>query len=443
MDNWDSKDLSIEKEPSPTKAAEFKSYSAQVSNANRRTQFTLGTYKGPSRTEAASHFKTHEVLNAATSEIKKPEGKASFSLGNYSNNYVTTASTAFVHQGPYEAKPFIHKPVNNICFGGDKTNMKSVGQSEFNHKQVEKISKEDMGKIKDNHRSSHFVVGNIEPSYQTTNAEFRATSAVNPERFYPDKTPHVFLGSFKHNLTTEKQGSYVKKPFVRTGNEEIGSENRKSHLFMGTVQEPLLPTSVETYQGKQHVENIKYCTKDYSTHVNLGTSNPKWQSSYKQNYSTRGTTPYDKVRPSEKSNIILGTWNEKSGKTTAQDSFQVHKSTHCETDLRENCKNNSFSLGDFSRKFDTSNKSYGDKGGKPSIIDQEVLKKITACHFTYGHFKEVVKSKFQDDYTSNYEIPEKFDLKSNPNKQSHLCFGENQPSWESTYKKTFVSKKKS
>ena len=298
-----------------------------------------------------------------------------------------------------------------------------------------------MGKIKENHRSSHFTVGNIEPDYKTTNTEFRATSASQPKRFAPDTTPHVFLGNFKANLTTEKQGSFVKMQIPKVSSEEISSENRRSHLFMGKEVNAPLPTSINTYQGKQHGEVIKFFRKDYSTNVSLGSSNRKWESSYSNNYSTRGTTPYGKVKPTDKSNIVLGCSNEKIGPTTAQESFQGISERNTDNSFRDNLKNNSFSLGDFHRKFETSNRVYGNKEGKASKIDEEVLKNITACHFTYGNFKEEIKSKFQEDYGNVPPIPERADLNNNQNKKSNLSFGENQIRWESTYKKAFIKKK--
>ena len=422
------------------KQADYKNYSSQVSNANRKTQFSLGTYKGVKKTEASTHFKQHEVPKETIpvpniSEVKKHH----FTLGSYTNPYITTASTSFVSHGQQEAKNTTKTYSNNICFGGDKVKMTSIGHSEFNHKKVENISQEDMGKIKENHRSSHFTVGNIEPSYMTTNKEYRASTASENKRFAPDTTPHVVFGNYKASHTTEKQESYIKMPIQPTNNEGIGTENRKSHLFMGKEKSASLPTSLEFYQGKQQQENVKFFSKDYSTNINLGSSSRKWESSYQQNFSTRSITPYQQSKPKNQSNVIFGCWIERGCSTTAQESFRGQKAV--ETSFHENIKNNSFSLGDFKRKFETSNNLYGKNEGKPSRIDEETLKNITDCHFSYGNCKVEIKSKFQDDYGKVPLLPEKFDLKSNPNNKSNLSFGEKQANWESTYKKAFLKRK--
>jgi hypothetical protein len=409
--------------------------SFKASNPNRKTQFTLGNCKPTVKTEASSHYKLHELRHSETPGRGLSEIKAHhFSLGSDSNHYETTASASFVTYKQFKSSQICQNPSNNIKFGADKAKMKSIGQTEFNQKVPEKISKETMLKIKDNHRSSHFIVGNFGPSYITTNKDFKASTPTALKRLQPDTTPHVVFGNFKQSHVTEKQENFIKKEIFVVNSESIGKDMRKSHILMGKEHSVPLPTSVETYQGKQQ-NIIKPIEKDYKTSISFGSINGKWESSYKSNYSSRNSTPNHNYKPNIGSNISFG--NDKlTVITTAQESFQPSKGVVY--DHLQQTKNNSFSLGDFRRKFETTNKSYGRNSGKPSKIDQETLKKITACHFTYGNFERELKSKFQDDYGSPPALPTKVDLKENANNTSNVSFGEKQSSWESTYKKTFI-----
>ena len=283
--NWQKKNNAIEKfkkEPIqsisqlPIKQPDYKNYSVQVSNANRKTQFSLGTYNGVKKTEASSHFKQHDIPKENISISNESEVKNNnFSLGTYSNQYLTTASASFIPYGQQEINHLIKNTSNNISFGDDKIKMASIGQTEFNNKIAENISKEDMNKIKENHRSTHFTVGNIEPSYITTNAHNIVSSISDSKRYVPDTTPHVVFGNYKAVHITEKQENYKKMQIKLIQNQESGSEHKKSHFYMGKETSAPLPTSVEVYQGKQNEENVKLVGKDYTTNINLGSSSRK------------------------------------------------------------------------------------------------------------------------------------------------------------------------
>lgn len=427
---------------------------AEFSKQSRKTQIVLGNYKGIPKSEASSHFREHQIpkenLNTQDkSEVKKHH----FSLGNYSNDYTTTAADSFVTHEKSSNHPTKATPSSHISFGDDKVKMTSTGHSEFMAKQVAKLSKADMDKIKENHRKAHFHVGTYEATYSTTNKEYRASSAANPQRFIPDSTPHVVFGNYKPIMKTEKQENYIKLEYSMQLDEKNGGEMRKSHLFMGKEKPVRISTSVDSFQGKQINDKSRPPEKDYSTNISLGSAIPKWQSSYSSNYSNRSYTPYSKSRPSNNSNILFGTWNDAAHnpnfpnnpgktpvsykKTTAQDSFQSHGPLTPQSRTSPHSKNNSLSLGDFKNKFETSYKRYGESSGRPSRIDKETLKNITACHFTYGSYVNDGKSKFQDDFKPPGNLPQKYDVSSNENRKSHLNFGEKQEKWESTYMKTF------
>ena len=416
-----------------------KSFSTQISNANRKTQFSLGNYKGSTKSEASSHYQPHMVQIDKQSvpntfEVKKHH----FSLGNYKHPYETTNSASFVGYNQTENKQLINKPTGNIWFGGDKAKMTSIGHSEFISKKTDQISKETMGKIKENHRAAHFFVGSIEPNYVTTSNQYKITNDnINPAKIIKPAPTKVVFGTYRAALATEKQENFGKKKISVLNSDEIKNEMRKSHFFIGKEKSVPLPTSLDSYQGKQQNENLKFFGKDYKTSINLGNSFNKWESSYQQNFSTRSITPYENSKRSNDSTIIFGNYHE-NRISTAKDSFQGHKKDEVKPSAKETPQNNSFSLGDFKRKFDTSNNSYGKVGGKPSTIDKEILSNITACHFSYGNDKRELKSKFQEDFGAVPKLPEKVNLKENSNKASNLSFGDKVVVWESTYKKAFI-----
>jgi hypothetical protein len=219
-----------------------------------------------------------------------------------------------------------------------------------------------------------------------------------------------------------------------TTSEQISGENRKSHIYMGKQPVVSVSTSNESFKGQQLGQAVFNPKPNYSTNVNLGTSSYKWESSYAVNYSSRGYTPNQKSRPNTNSNIVFGSWNDHKT-TTAKDSFQEFKVKDKKLDEKQ--KNNSFCLGDFKGKFETSNKTYGANKGIPSKIDKETLENITACHFSYGNYKADCVSKFQDDFKKPGGVPDKYDLKSNENRKSHLNFGDKKPVYESMYRRAY------
>lgn len=397
-------------------------------NHNKNTKIVLGTHKVVMKTEASTHYKNPDVqyspsnlINPADGKtVKKPtESKSShFCLGNYSNDYVTTATNAYSNYEHSGIKHFVAQQTNNIFFGDSKNKMTSIGRSEFSPKKVEKLSKAEMGKIQESHRMSHFVVGSFKNPYVTTSKEYSGDQT-EPAKFVPDKRPHVVFGTYKALLTTEKQENYKKMNFEQSGSDKIGDDQRKSHFYIGNEGTVANSTALDAFQGKQLSEVVRPPGKDYSTNINLGSQEPKWQSSYHLNYSNRSYTPYEKTKKDMNSNIVLGSWNDGKNKTIAQESFIEHKSQQ-EKPLKETTRNSSFTLGAYKNKFETSSKQYGSSSGRPSKIDKETLDNITACHFKYGSFKPETRSKFQDDFKNPGFLPEKVDLRNNENKKSHI-----------------------
>ena len=400
-------------------------------NPNKKTQIVLGTHKVVMKTEASTHYKYPDtnipqippndpIVQTDAKTGKKPaESKAShFSFGNYSTDYKTPATNAYPVYEHSGIKHFVSKPGNNIFFGDAKTKMTSIGMSEFSPKKVEKLSNAEMGKIKENHRSSHFVVGSFKNPYVTTNKEYNG-DMIEPAKFAPDTRPHVVFGTYKALLTTEKQENFKKVEIDSNGREKVGDDQRKSHFYIGNEGPVKNSTTIDAFQGRQLEEMVKIPGKDYSTNINLGSLEPKWQSSYHMNYATRSYTPYEKSRPNTNSNIVLGSWQDGKTKTTAQESFTEHNRQQ-DKPLKEGSRNSSFTLGGYKNKFETSSKMYGAKSGRPSRIDKDTLDNITGCHFQYGSFKTEIRSKFQDDFKNPGFLPEKVDLKHNENKKSHI-----------------------
>ncbi|OMJ68956.1 hypothetical protein SteCoe_33456 [Stentor coeruleus] len=426
----------------------------EFSNQSRKNQFFLGSYKGVPKSVSSSHFKEHEIPKESLNTQNNSEvTKNHFSLGNYSNDYTTTASDSFVTHEKNSNHSIKTAPSSHISLGDDKVKMTSTGHSEFMAKKVTKLSKTDMEKIKENHHKAHFHIGTYESTYSTTNKEYRASSVSNPKKFIPDSTPHVVFGNYKPTMTTEKQENYVKPEYSMQLDEKNIEEMRKSHVFMGKEKPVRVSTSVDSFQGKQLCYKSKSQKKDYPTNISLGSSIQKWQSSYSLNYFNRNYTPYSKYQPNENSNILFGTWDNSVSnqdlsvnskktqiscrKTTGKVNFQSHGPLTPQNRTSKYGKNNNLSFGDFKNKFETSYKRYGENSGKPSKIDKETLKNITSCHFVYGNYVNDGKSKFQDDFKAPGSLPEKYDLSCNENRKNHMNFGEKQEKWESTYMKTF------
>ena len=209
--------------------------SKPIENQNRKTHIVLGTHKVPMKTEASTNFKNFESRAVQSSDStrsvpaepnKKSESKG-LSFGNFSTDYQTTASLSYATRKGDSVQRLIATPANNVFFGGYKVHMTSTGHSEFCPKTTEKVSKDEMGKIKDNHRSSHFVVGNYQSGYLTTNKQY-AGEQTEQIKFTPDTKSHVVFGSYKAK-GVKKEKDFRGKAFARNYSERIG-ERKKTIL---------------------------------------------------------------------------------------------------------------------------------------------------------------------------------------------------------------------
>jgi hypothetical protein len=189
------------------------------------------------KTEASTKFKNPEnksleasdqQKNSEVSTDKKSASKG-LSFGNFSTDYKTTAASSYASHRPGEVQRLVSTPGNNIFFGGYKVQMTSTGHSEFSAKKTEKLSKDEMGKIKDHHRNSHFVVGSYESGYDTTSKQY-AGEQTEQIKFIPDTKSHVIFGSYK-GKEIKKEKTLKNKPFVRNYSQRVSDDRKKKILF--------------------------------------------------------------------------------------------------------------------------------------------------------------------------------------------------------------------
>ena len=210
--------------------------SRPIENQNRKTHIVLGTHKVPMKTEASTNFKNFESRPNQSFESsrhisiessgKKPESKG-LSFGSFSTDYKTTASSSYATHKADGVQKLVSTPANNIFFGDYIVPMTSTGHSEFCPKTVEKLSKDEMGKIKDNHRNSHFVVGSYESGYMTTNKQY-AGEQTEQIKFIPDTKSHVVFGSYKGKEV--KKGTDSRSKSIGRNNKERVGDRKKAIL---------------------------------------------------------------------------------------------------------------------------------------------------------------------------------------------------------------------
>ena len=429
-------------------------------NHSREVHFQLGADRGSmnTKTEAASRFVSHpgDGRNALSEEAKKDLRTHHFGLGSAQPNYVTHSKEVFAPKTAALNTSFdsavkdrnVRKA--HIQLGSDAPETKSVAQTDYTAKTVEKIEEEKyLAEMRKDLRLSHFQIGSTPATFESTamrdyTGAKGASAALAPAVKDDLRKEHFVLGTNRPEMTSVAHNSFTaKKEGRQTLDPEHIKELRDCHFVLGQSEPSFQPTSHLHHRGFGPVA-VPY-TQDTKTlrksNLVLGNDQGAWQSVYNSTHQPalrQETKTSDGAAKSRASHFVLGS-DTSVVETTHKQDYQRSQSAQpnrLEGKSSHALRAHHFELGREPSHFDTSYERYGVPGGHASVMDAERLKDLQATHFQYGSQQPSFETSNKHYYqcTSTSPTPER----APTNRKTYVDFGAKQENvWKSTYKGTY------
>ena len=377
----------------------------------RSTHFGLGSDKAVSTSEATSRYKPFEVSKSpyVVPDVSIDLRKTHYSLGSFRETPISTSRSVQVLQNPQGDRALTTMTAefstsHHFKYGTDQPSHASSHKLDFNKKKLPEGVQEEVTKIKQELRKTHFEVGSSNANYETGYKTEYNAKQINLQKASMDlQKEHFKLGTDKASYQTNYKSS--QEGFAKGKQEfkaEVLRDLRQSHFVLGSSQSEYIKTSQDFNGGKPaDVEKLQD-GRLRKTNFILGNNEKPWKTSYKDSHSnsTASLAVSSRDRNTDKaSHFVLGNSDADYLSVHAKDFKESKVFGQRDQKWAEYLRKHHFDMGQFKPSFASQNQKYGK--GKVEAVgnDKEMAGDLRASHFKLGNDKNEMVSTAKSSFS--------------------------------------------
>lgn len=407
------------------------------SNCRTASHFALGNESTRSRSEFSRNYRSHTVERRKPQPLVKELNPSSVVLGTQRIRFSLTSGELRDLTGSriesYNNTPQKNRK-SNFEMGKDKPTLNSLMQKDF-----QKTLPEKPFKIEKTLLDSHITLGTHPKSLQSTskNEYFRKQGppgSLNSQQLKNIKQEHFILGQDQKAKITTNHSSFQPFQICKQGLPESNLSSLKSSHFSFNSEKPSYIS--ESKESLNYVPSEQRTQENYlkQNHITLGNSNPKTNSTYRQNHHFRSQSvnnPLITKNDELKTNLVLGTTSELYQTTTdAKMTGKYAQALKLDKNYERYLRYHHNSLGDGKPVYDLKHKNYGTGQPDPSHFLQGHKIDLLTTHWQTGKEDVKLTSSMKNNFQN---LRSERRTQENYLKAHNYRLGDSQNDWKTSY----------